>query len=292
MRIKIFRWKAIGPLLVLFTILAVLVVIFAEPIAKDTTEEAGTELLGTQVDIGKLDLHPREAAVNLSRLQIADPFALTQNLLEADDIRLKLNPEALAEKKLVIERLSLSGMRFGTERKTPARRVEGGGFAPKILQAVDQWTKKFDVPLLSLTPIDTIRQLALDPTQLTTIREAEALLARTDSTRKALDQGFQQLNISGTLDSARALVQRLSSADPKKLGLDGTRQAIQSVEETLRQIDAAKKRLEALERNTRTGIQLLGQGTQLLDQARQKDFAFAKSLLKLPSFSAPDIGSA
>ena len=292
MAIKVFRWKAIGPLLLFLTIITVLVVIFAEPIAKDTTEEASTELLGTQVDVGKLDLYPRAASVNLTRLQIADPFALTRNLLEADEIRLKLNPEALAEKKLVIERLSLSGMRFGTERKAPARRIEGNGFAPKTLQAVDQWTRQFDVPLLSLTPIDTIRQLALDPTQLTTIREAQALLERTDSTRKALDQGFRQLNIHPTLDSARGLLQRLSSADPKKLGLDGTRQAIQSVQETLRQIDAAKKRLEALERNTRTGVQLLSEGTRLLDQARQKDFAFAKSLLKLPSFSAPDIGSA
>jgi uncharacterized protein (TIGR03545 family) len=292
MQVKIFRWKAIGPLLLLFAVLVVLVLIFAEPVARDTTEEASTELLGTQVDVGKLDLHPRAALVDLSRLQIADPFALTRNLLEADQIRLKLNPAALAEKKLVVERLSLTGMRFGTTRKTPARPVKGGGFAPQALKAVNQWTTQFKVPLLSLTPIDTIRQLALDPTQLTTIREAQALLARTDSTRRSLEQGFQQLNIGHTVDSARAMVQQIAAADPKKLGPDGTRKAIQSVQGTLREIDAAKKRLEALERNTRTGVQLLGQGTQLLDQARQKDFAFAKSLLKLPTFSAPDIGSA
>lgn len=292
MRIKIFRWKAIGPLLLFLAIITVLVVIFAEPIAHDTTEEASTELLGTQVDVGKLDLHPRQASVDLRALQIADPFSLTRNLMEADDIRLKLNPTALAEKKLVIERLSLSGMRFGTTRKTPARPVKGNGFAPKILQSVEQWTKQFDVPLLSLTPIDTIRQLALDPTQLTTIKQAQALVGRTDSTRKALDQGFQQLNIAETVDSARAMAQRLSATDPKQLGLDGTRKAVESVRATLGEVDAAKKRLEQLERSTRAGVQLLGQGTQLLDQARQQDFAFAKSLLKLPSFSAPDIGSA
>ena len=94
------------------------------------------------------------------------------------------------------------------------------------------------------------------------------------------------------MDSARGLVQRLSSTDPKKLGLDGTRQAIQSIQRDPPAVDAAKKRLEAVERDTRSGVQLLGQGTQQLDQARQKDFAFAKSLLKLPSFSAPEIGSA
>jgi len=60
----------------------------------------------------------------------------------------------------------------------------------------------------------------------------------------------------------------------------------------LKDIDTAKRRIEQLERSTRQGVQLLGQGTQLLDQARQKDFAFAKSLLKLPTFNAPDIGSA
>ena len=58
--------------------------------------------------MGKLDLHPRESSVDLRVLQIANPFALTRNLLEADQIRLKLNPVALAEKKLVIEHLSLT----------------------------------------------------------------------------------------------------------------------------------------------------------------------------------------
>jgi uncharacterized protein (TIGR03545 family) len=291
-KVKIFRWKAIGPLLLFFALLGVLVWIFAEPVARDTAEEAGSELLGTQVDLGKLDLLPRQASVDLRALQIADPFVLTRNLIEADEIRLKLNPAALAEKKLVIEQLTLHGMRFGTTRKTPAHPPSGKGFAPQVYRSVQQWAKQFNVPLLSLTPIDTIRQLALDPTQLTTVREAQALLTRTDSVRKGLEQGLQQLNIAPTLDSARALAQRLAATDPKKLGLDGTRQAVQSVQQSLKEIEEAKKRVDALERNARTGVQFLGQGVQLLDQARQKDFAFARSLLKLPTFSAPEIGRA
>lgn len=58
MRIKLFRWKAIGPLLLLFLLLGLVVWIFAEPVARDTTEEASSELLGTEVDLGKLDLLP------------------------------------------------------------------------------------------------------------------------------------------------------------------------------------------------------------------------------------------
>lgn len=292
MKFQIFRWKAIGPLLLFLAIIGILVWIFAEPVAKDTTEEASTELLGTQVDLGKLDLFPRQAAVDLRALQIADPFVLTRNLLEADEIHLKLNPAALAEKKIVIEQLNLQGMRFGTTRKTPARPQKGDGFAPQVYRSVQEWTNQFNVPLLSLTPIDTVRQLVLNPGQLTTVREAQALTARTDSIRQAMEQGFQQLKIAATVDSARQLAERLSATDPKKLGLDGTRQAIESVRQTLKAIGDAKQRVQGLERNVNGGVQLLGQGLRSLEQARAKDFAFARSLLKLPTFAAPDIGSA
>ena len=45
-----------------------LVVLFAEPVARETTEEVSTELLGTQVDVGRLDLLPRQASVDLGAL--------------------------------------------------------------------------------------------------------------------------------------------------------------------------------------------------------------------------------
>jgi uncharacterized protein (TIGR03545 family) len=102
MAVKIFRWKAIGPLLLLFLLIGILLWLFAEPVAKDTTEEVGTELLGTQVDVGRLDIIADEASLDLRELQIADPFDSTRNLVEAADIRLRLNPLALAEKKFVV----------------------------------------------------------------------------------------------------------------------------------------------------------------------------------------------
>ncbi|HET7468964.1 MAG TPA: TIGR03545 family protein [Gemmatimonadales bacterium] len=292
MRLRIFRWKAIGPLLGLLLLLGVLLWLFAEPIARQTTEEASTELLGTEVNVGRLDLLPRQASVDLGALQVADPLEPRRNLLEADRIVLKLNPEALTEKKLVVERLALQGMRFGTPRKRPARPVTGDGFAPRALRAVREWGQRFDVPLLQLTPIDTIKALVLNPSQLGTVQAAQGLLARADSTRQALEGGFQGLDVKGTVDSAHALADRLGKTDPRSLGLDGTRQAIQSVQQTLKRLDQARQQVAALDRNVKAGVQLLGSGVQGLDEARRRDYAFARSLLKLPSISSPDIGSA
>jgi uncharacterized protein (TIGR03545 family) len=292
MAVKIFRWKAIGPLALLLVIVGALVWLFAEPVAKDTAEEVSTELLGTQVDVGKLDIIADEASVDLRELQIADPFNPNRNLIEASEIRLKLNPVALAEKKFVVENLRLGGMRFGTDRKTPARPVEGDGFAPQALRAVRQWSQQFDVPILKLTPIDTIKQLVLNPTQLTTVRSAQALATRADSARRGLDQSFRQLDVKGTVDTARALAERLQATNPRKLGLDGTRKAIEDTRATLKRVDDAKKRLGALERQVKGGVGTLASGLETLDEARRKDYAFAKSLLQLPSFSAPEIGEA
>jgi uncharacterized protein (TIGR03545 family) len=291
-RLKIFRWKAIGPLLLLLLVLGILLVLFAEPVARDTTEEVSTELLGTQVDVGRLDLLPRQASVDLGALQVADPFEPRRNLVEADRIILKLNPEALTEKKLVVERFALQGMRFGTTRKKPARPVSGDGFAPQALRAVRAWGQQFDVPILQLTPIDTIRQLVLNPAQLGTVRAAQGLLARTNSTRLGLEQSFKAVDVRGTVDSARALADRLSKTNPRQLGLDGTRQAIQSVQETLKRLDAAEQQVGGLRRNVTEGVRLLDAGVANLEDARKRDYAFARSLLKLPTFSAPDIGNA
>jgi uncharacterized protein (TIGR03545 family) len=290
--VHIFRWKAIWTLLLFLAIIGILVWLFAEPVAKDTSEEVGTELLGTQVDIGKLDIRANETSVDLHALEIADPFNLAKNLVQAEEIRLKLNPLALAEKKIVVENLRLSGVRFGTTRKTPAKPVEGDGFAPQALRSVREWAKQFDVPLLKLTPIDTLRQLVLNPTQLTTVKTAQALAGRADSARKGLEQSFQQLDVKGTVDSARGLVTRLRATDPRKLGLDGTRRAIEETRASLKRLEEAKQRLASLERQVQGGVGSLTSGLQNLDEARKKDYAFARSLLQLPTFSAPEIGEA
>lgn len=294
MRQPIFRWKAIGPLFFVLLLVALLVWLFAEPVARETTEEASTELLGTQVDVDRLDIFADETRVELAGLQVADPFDSTRNLVEAREILVRLNPEALAEKKLVIERFTLSGMRFGTQRETPARRVEGGGFAAQALRAVREWSEQFDVPLLQLTPIDTIRQLVLDPGQLSTIREAQSLAARADSTRRAFEAnaGTLATDVTQTVDSARSLAERLAATDPKTLGVDGVRREVEAVRRTLAAIEEVERRVNALEESAGQGVQLLANGVETVDEARQKDYQFARSLLQLPTFNAPEIGNA
>ena len=292
MRVRLFRWKAIGPLLLLLLLIGILVVLFAEPVAREATEDASTDLLGTQVDVRKLDLRPREIGADLWRIEVADPFDVHRNLVEAGSIHLTVDPEALAEKKLVVRNLTLRDLRFATRRATPARPAEGNGFAPKLVRAVRQWSDQLDVPLLKLTPFDTIRAIALDPLKLGTVQAASALSARADSTRQALEQGLRSVPVGVTLDSARALVARLDTVNPRTLGIQGTRDAAAAVQRNIRQVQETKRQIEALASDAARGVNGLASGLAAVNEARQRDYAFARSLLQLPSFAAPEIGIA
>lgn len=288
----VFRWRGIIPLALFLALIAIAYLLFADRLAEETAEEVATELLGAQVDLASLRILEAETSIDLRGLQIADPFDRMRNLIEASAIRVELEPAPLLQKKYVVRRLSISEVRTGTRRTTPARAVAAGGFAPRALREIQRWREQFDVPLLQLTPIDTIRDIILDPTQLTTVQQALALKSDADSLRRSLESGFQGLRLRETLDSARSVAERLANANPLRLGIAGTRQAIADVRRTIDEINAAKRRVEDLQRSAEASIDTLEADVRGLDAARRADYAFARGLLKLPTFDAPEIGSA
>jgi uncharacterized protein (TIGR03545 family) len=291
-RHAVIRWRGVIPLALVIVLAIAGYVLFAEPIVRDTTAEAATKLLGTHVEIDRLTLLETRPAVELAGVRIADPFDPMKNLLEAARIAIELEEEPLLERKLVIRRLAIEGVRVGTARNEAAPPAPASGFAAQALSAVRSWREQFNVPLLSLTPIDTIRSIVLDPAQLQTVQRALALRAETDSVRASVTEKYAGLAIRETIDSARGVAERLQGANPLRLGISGTRQAITDVRRTLDELQAAKRRVEDLERSTRAGLAQLATGVQEIDAARQADFAFARGLLQLPTFAAPDIGNA
>ena len=291
-RVRFVRWQGLIPLAVGLVLLAVGWLVFGEPIVEDTTEEALTKALGTQVDIDELRIDELRTTIVMRGVAIAHPFDVNRNLIEAGSLRFEFEAEPLLERKLIVKRLGLADVRTGTRRTTPARPVQGGGFAPSALRELDRWAEQFRVPLLSLTPIDTIRAIALDPTQLRTVAEALALAQRADSARLALTAGYEGLRIQQTIDSARALVARLQATNPRTLGVVGVNAAVSDIRRTAARIDSARRRVEGLAAGARESVGLLERGVQSLDTARRADYAFARGLLRLPTFDAPEIGAA
>src|SRR5687768_5490880 len=288
----VIRWRGVVPLILVLCALVVLWHTIGEALLRNTVEEAAGEFLGTQVDVGSLEVRIGDATLEFRGVSVADPFDPMRNLIEAQRVRFELERRPLLERKIVVRSLTLAGLRTATARRTRARPAPANGFAASTLRSLDTWASRLRKPVASFTPIDTIRSIVLNPAELGTVQAALALAARTDSTRDALTTGYRGLALQPVLDSARAVGGRLAEANPRTLGIDGTRKAVADVRRTIAEVDAAKRRVETLARDTRAGVTLLGAGVQSLDSARRSDYAFARSLLKLPSISGPDLGGA
>ena len=291
-RMKVFRWRAVGPLLVLFGILAILWWLFADTIARHQTQSIGTQLLGAKVEIQDLHLDLKNGDVTIRGLTIASPFEAFKNLLQADELVAEIDMVPLTEKKLVIDRIAANGLRFGTARATDGRvaakgdgKGSGASIAERVLAETRAWASQFDFPLLQLAT-GKLSIDSLDPRRLSTLPAAEALAARADSTQKALQTAYEGLNLGATIDSATATLEKLKTARATDLNtLNEGRRAIE-------QIKRATDRVTALERSAKAGLAGLQSGLAGVDSARRRDYAFARSLLKLPKLDAPEIGRA
>src|SRR3989440_6330116 len=286
-RRKIFRWRAIGPLLVLAVIAGILWLLFADTIARHETQRVGTQMLGAKVEIEDLHLDLKNGDVRIRGLTIASPHEAFKNLLQADEIVADLDVLPLTEKKIIIDRIAANGLRFGTPRQTDGRVAakSGQGIAGRVLLEARQWADQFNVPVLQLAT-GKISIDSLDPRRLSTIPAAEALAARADSSRRAWQLAFDSLRLGPTLDSANATLERLRRARITDLAaLNEARQAIE-------RLKRARDRVTTLERGVNQGVAGLKSGLAGLDSARRRDYAFARSLLKLPALDAPEVGAA
>ena len=287
MSVRIFRWRAIGPLL-LFTLLgAVLWVLLADRIARVSAEKIGTAIVGAKVEIQYLHIDLKNGDVTVRGLTVASPHEALKNLLQADELVADVDVLPLLEKKVVIDRLAANGLRFGTPRATDGR-VPGDPSASvsgRVMGEARDWAQRFQVPALQLAT-GKIDVGSLDPRRLSAIPAAQALSARADSSRKAWQTGLDSLRLGAAVDSATATLARLKTARATDLAaLNDARRAIDQVKQ-------ARNRVTTLERGVTSGLASLRAGVAGLDSAKQRDYGFAKSLLKLPSLDAPAIGAA
>ena len=279
---RVFRWKAVVPLLLLGAVGAGLWLVFADRIAKHTTESVGTTFIGARVEIDRLHLDISHGRVEIRGLTVASPFEALQNLLQADLLVADLEPLPLLEKKVVIDRLAATGLRFGTPRLTDGRTV---GRSEGLKGQITKWGEQLRVPALQLTT-GKIGVDRLDPAQLNTPRLATALAGRADSARQTWEAGLNGLGTGAAVDSGARMVDRLRGGKLTDVTLLG------DARRTLEQLKRAQERVTALERSVTAGIAGLQAGAAGLTDARQRDYAIARGLLKLPGLDAPDIGAA
>ena len=167
------RWKALVPTAAVLGAVALLLILFLDTWVKWGLENSLEAVFGAKVEIAFVDVRLRESALRLKGVRIADRSAPMTNLVELGEAVFDGRALPLLEKKFVVEDASLTGLRFGTPRKTSgalSKRQTRRGFVGKAMDRV--WA---EVRAVSFDKLGQL-QAFVDPKTVIPLSELEGTL--------------------------------------------------------------------------------------------------------------------
>lgn len=175
-----------------FGLVWLLVWVFLDPLIKRALVSAGEAAAGAKVEIGSVRTRLLRGDLLVQSVFVADKHEPMKNLFQLDRADFRFSPRAALEAKAVIENAELSGLQFGTPRKTsgalPARRRRSSAFEKKIEEQLAPAKQE------SLAKLGQVKKLAakVDPSKLSS---TQALAAAQEKLKELGGRTKDQLGV-------------------------------------------------------------------------------------------------
>lgn len=169
---------------------------------KAMLEREGSRLLQARLEFSSVSFHLLPASLTLHGVQATNPRQPLRNLLEAESIELPLSLAALREKKLIVDTMSASGVRFNRPR------ANSGAIAGLTPDIADAAAGQQTLPDAQRQRSDHIAQLRAELQR--TLQDLQALQLQWQQRLRALPDTAQ-------LDDYRARAQTRNAASLAQL---------------------------------------------------------------------------
>ncbi len=302
----IVRWKYAVPAAIVIGLLLAFYFFFMDALLRRGLIMACELALGAKVEIASVDFKFSNLSLAVRGFAAANKEAPLTNLVEFESAKLAVKPLPLLSKKINIDEASVTGVRWGTARKTSgalppakqksyaARLAPPDSPAGKLLakletQAKTEWDALPAWDSIQKTK-DQIANLSLDgvvkPENLETLKQAEALKQEAQAKASDYRQKLQGLDVGAKLQAVQPALEDLKGlqiASPQDAV--AAKSKIENAQAKIRDLQAVQGQLQQLKAQAEADFAQAGSLTQKLNEWKEKDLAGLASSLNLPSLS-------
>jgi uncharacterized protein (TIGR03545 family) len=203
------RWPGVVAFAVVAVLLAAVWWLLVDGMIECAIERAGTQAVGAKVELAAADLTLLPLGLTLSGLQVTDPDAPMTNAVEAARISFLMDGLNLLRRKIIINEMTVDGVRFGTPRKTSgAIGTQEPGMVQKIAKT------KFVLPSAQIPDVKEI----LAKEELQSLKLAETLRADIQAEQDRWKQQMAELPNKAKFDDYKQRLEKVKSSGKGGLG--------------------------------------------------------------------------
>ncbi len=186
---KFIRLPGLVAFLIFFILLTVFSLFFVDGIVEKTIEKAGTKAVGAKVELADADFSFIPTGLKLTTLQVTDPEAPMKNAVEIADMDLSLDTLNLLRRKVIINEMSVTGVKFNTARKKSGAVKKLSKTKDPEKKALEKAKKKKAIPSFDIKDVKSI----LAKEKLTTIEEINRIKADMEKDKADLKKQLKNL---------------------------------------------------------------------------------------------------
>ncbi|MET1255003.1 TIGR03545 family protein [Aliikangiella maris] len=253
---KLIRWWGIAVFFVLILLIVAAWYLLAPFLIKGSIEEMGSEALGAKVELESVDLSLFPLGVSLNHLVAADPNAPMSNLFDAQKITFAVDSSMLLWKKVIIDELTIDGVKSGTQRQTSGE-LPGGR---KSAQAVNQMVE-LAIPDIGQVDVKSMVEKA----DLITIKRINQLKSSQGQMQQQWQTALDKKAFEKRVNDIKAEYDRLAErAKKNKLNLlkdrDDWKKLKKQIDEERQQIASLSDQLKADKKQLAEQLKLVKNG--------------------------------
>lgn len=278
---KIFRWQGLVVFAVLFLLVWGFLSFYLDGLIKQGLEEEGSKILQTQIEVDSVGTSLPSQSAGFKNLAVANADNLMENMVEIDSVSFSVDAAKAVSRKLVIDEMSVEGIRLNQKRKSPAKAYRppgmgADGTTPGLEKDDGKSPFSFGKILSPKSPEEILKSENLE-----TLQAAKKAKQEIEGLKDKWKEKLETELSTKALEDTRKKIEALQNKTKSPADIAGIATAVQdlkAVQETIQgNLDRVKNLKEEMKADTQRVKQLIAE----LKDMPQKDFERLKKKYSL-----------